>query len=101
VEEVLVKHPGVVMAAVVGSPDAVRGEIVKAFVQLRDGVSPTSELALELQNWVKHRLGAHEYPREVEFVTEYPMTPSGKIQRNVLKRREYERKGKRAGAPPT
>ncbi len=100
VEEVLVKHPAVVMAAVVGSPDAVRGEIVKAFVQLRDGVSPTSELTLELQNWVKHQLGAHEYPREVEFVTEYPMTPSGKIQRNVLKWREYERKGKRAGVPP-
>src|SRR5579875_1763557 len=80
IEEVLVKHNAVLMAAAVGSPDPVRGEVVKAFIQLRQDVVGTEALAAELQEWVKHRLGAHEYPRKVEFVNQFPMTPSGKIQ---------------------
>ncbi|MCF8563233.1 acyl-CoA synthetase [Alicyclobacillus tolerans] len=93
IEEALVKHPGVLMSAVVGSPDSLRGEVVKAFVQLREGVQASDELAQEIRQWVKSRVGAHEYPREVEFVDAFPMTPSGKIQRNVLKRLEYDKKG--------
>ncbi|PWI57044.1 AMP-dependent synthetase [Sulfoacidibacillus thermotolerans] len=95
IEETLTQHPAVLMAAAVGSPDPVRGEIVKAFVKLRAEFTQTHELAVELQQWVKTRLGAHEYPREIEFVTEFPMTPSGKIQRHILKKREQERKSTR------
>lgn len=92
VEESLVQHEAVLMAAVVGSPDDTRGEVVKAFVRLRDNVHPDDTLKEELQAWVRQRLGAHEYPREVEFVHDFPMTPSGKIQRAVLRKMEYERK---------
>ena len=88
VEGALVKHEAVLMAAVVGKPDETRGEIVKAFVILRDGREGSDSLAAELQQLVKTRLGAHEYPREVEFVPEFPMTPSGKVRRNVLRERE-------------
>lgn len=92
VEESLVQHPAVLMAAVIGSPDETRGQVVKAFVRLRDRVVPDDRLKRELREWVRTRLGAHEYPREVEFVDEFPMTPSGKIQRAVLRRQEQERK---------
>ena len=88
VEGALVKHEAVLMAAVVGKPDEMRGEIVKAFVILRDGREGSEDLAEELQQLVRTRLGAHEYPREVEFVPEFPMTPSGKVRRNVLRERE-------------
>ena len=88
VEGTLVKHEAVLMAAVVGKPDETRGEIVKAFVILRDGREGSEGLAAELKDLVKTRLGAHEYPREVEFVAEFPMTPSGKVRRNVLRERE-------------
>ena len=91
VEGTLVKHEAVLMAAVVGKPDEMRGEIVKAFVILRDGREGSEDLAEELQRLVKTRLGAHEYPREVEFVPEFPMTPSGKVRRNVLREREAEK----------
>ncbi|KPV44412.1 acyl-CoA synthetase [Alicyclobacillus ferrooxydans] len=92
VEESLVQHPTVLMAAVVGIPDETRGQIVKAFVRLRDGVAADDPLRRELQQWVRQKLGAHEYPREIEFVESFPMTPSGKIQRAVLRKREAERK---------
>jgi acetyl-CoA synthetase len=88
VEGTLVKHEAVLMAAVVGKPDEMRGEIVKAFVILRDGREGSEALVGELQQLVKTRLGAHEYPREVEFVSEFPMTPSGKVRRNVLRERK-------------
>lgn len=93
IEEAALKHPAVVMAAAVGTPDPIRGEVVKLLVKLREGASSTETLAAELQTWVKERVGRHEYPREVEFLTEFPLTPSGKIQRHVLRRREYDRKG--------
>ncbi|MFO2549882.1 acyl-CoA synthetase [Alicyclobacillus cycloheptanicus] len=92
VEETLVQHQAVLMAAVIGRPDETRGEVVKAFVRLRGCVEPSDALKSELQAWVRQRLGAHEYPREVEFVSEFPMTPSGKIQRAVLRQQERERK---------
>lgn len=90
VEEVLVKHPDVLMAAVVGSPDPIRGHVVKAFVQLYDQSKASPQLENEIKQWVKTRLAAHEYPRVVEFVESFPMTPSGKIQRNLLRKREME-----------
>jgi acetyl-CoA synthetase len=95
IEDTLVEHRDVLMAAAVGKPDRLRGEVVKAFVILREGRSGSEELATELQNLVKDRLGAHEYPREVEFVRELPMTYSGKIQRKVLRQQETSKAAKR------
>ncbi|BBL79182.1 AMP-dependent synthetase [Rubrobacter xylanophilus] len=89
IEETLVKHPRVLMAAAVGRPDPMRGEVVKAFVVLKDGEGDEA-LAGELKELVRRRLGAHEYPREVEFVPELPLTATGKIRRNVLRAREKE-----------
>jgi acetyl-CoA synthetase len=70
----------------------VRGEIVKAFVQLREGVRPTPELARELAEYVRTRLSAHEYPREIEFINELPMTTTGKVRRRDLRELERQRK---------
>ena len=74
-------------------PDPVRGEVVKAFVQLRAAVDPTPELARELSAYVRGRLSAHQYPREIEFVNDLPMTTTGKIRRSELRKLERERKG--------
>ena len=93
VEKALEKHPAVTEAAVVGSPDKDRGEVVKAFIVLNR--EPTEELQREVQQFVKTRLSKHEYPREIEFVSELPRTLDGKIRRKVLKQREYERAGKK------
>lgn len=90
VESALVEHEAVAEAAVIGKPDPQRTEIVKAFVVLRPGASPTPALARALQEHVKARLSAHAYPREVEFVEQLPKTPSGKIQRFLLRAREKE-----------
>ena len=92
IEATLRRHPAVAEAAVIGSPDKIRGEVVKAFVQLREGFQPSEELKKDIQNTVKSRLAAYEYPREVEFIDKVPMTTTGKITRNVLKKQEYERK---------
>ncbi|UYN97887.1 MAG: AMP-binding protein [Enhydrobacter sp.] len=92
IEECLMKHPAVAMVGVVGVPDRVRTEIVKAFVQLRPGAHPTERLKADLAAFVKTRLAAHEYPREVEFVAELPLTTTGKILRRELRRRDTERK---------
>jgi acetyl-CoA synthetase len=91
IEETLIKHGDVLMAAAVGKPDPVRGQVVKAFVVLREGSAAHEDLASELKELVKRRLGAHEYPREIEFVDELPMTPTGKVRRNVLRQREEAR----------
>ncbi len=91
VESALIEHPGVAEAAVVGKPDPQRTELVKAFVVLRPGIEPTPELAEELQALVKTRLAAHAYPREIEFVADIPKTPSGKIQRFILRNQEAEK----------
>jgi acetyl-CoA synthetase len=88
VESALIEHAAVVEAAVVGKPDPERTEIVKAFVVLAKGYEPTPELAEELQQFVRRRLSTHSYPREVEFVADLPKTPSGKVQRFILRNQE-------------
>ncbi len=87
IEDCLIRHPAVQMAGVVGKPDPHRTEIVKAFVMLKDGVAPSDELAAEIADFVKTRLAAHEYPREIAFVDELPMTTTGKIIRRTLRER--------------
>jgi acyl-coenzyme A synthetase/AMP-(fatty) acid ligase len=86
VESVLLEHPDVMEAAVVGKPDAVRGQIVKAFVVLRQTVNASDELKLELQQHCKHTAAPYKYPREIEFVLELPKTTSGKTRRVELRR---------------
>ena len=86
VESALLEHPAVAESAVVGAPDADRGEIVKAFVVLRHGFDPTADLIGELQEHVKNVTAPYKYPREVAFVDELPKTASGKIMRSELRR---------------
>ncbi|CAD5110261.1 acyl-CoA synthetase [Zestomonas carbonaria] len=88
VESALIEHPAVIEAAVIGKPDPDRTELVKAFVVLHARYQPGAELADELQQYVRKRLSAHAYPREIEFVAELPKTPSGKIQRFLLRNQE-------------
>ena len=91
IEECLIRHPSVAIAAVIGTPDAIRGEIVKAFVVTVSGVTGSAELSGELQEHVRTRLAPYEVPRTVEFVDELPLTVTGKIRRAELRRLEAER----------
>jgi len=86
VESVVMEHPAVAEVAVVGKPDPQRTEIVKAFIVLKAGVEGTDALKEEIQQMVRKRLSTHAYPREISFVTSLPKTPSGKIQRFILRR---------------
>jgi acetyl-CoA synthetase len=88
VESALIEHPAVIEAAVVGKPDPERTELIKAFVVLHAQYRAAPGLAEELQQYVRKRLAAHSYPREIEFVDELPKTPSGKIQRFLLRNQE-------------
>ncbi|SEN23114.1 acetyl-CoA synthetase [Pseudomonas sp. ok272] len=88
VESALIEHPSVVEAAVVGKPDPERTELVKAFVVLGAQYRASPELAEELRQHVRKRLAAHSYPREIEFVSDLPKTPSGKLQRFILRNQE-------------
>ena len=92
IEGTLQRHPAVAMAAAVASPDALRGDIVKAFIKLRPGAVPSARLKSEIQAFVKDTLARHEYPREIEFVDEFPLTTTGKILRRELRQRELTRK---------
>ncbi|HAY3328778.1 TPA: acetate--CoA ligase [Staphylococcus aureus] len=85
VESKLVEHEAVAEAGIIGKPDPVRGEIIKAFVALRKGYEPTDELKEEIRLFVKEGLSAHAAPREIEFKDKLPKTRSGKIMRRVLK----------------
>lgn len=89
VESCLVEHPAVLEAAVVASPDVVRGCVVKAYIVLRSGQRTSDELALELQEWVKQHAAPYKYPRKIEFVAELPKTTSGKIKRRQLRSKEF------------
>ncbi|WP_026381845.1 acyl-CoA synthetase [Afifella pfennigii] len=94
IEDCLIGHPAVQLAAAVGKPDPLRTEIVKAYVVLAEGFQPSPELAAEIGAFVRERLSAHEYPREVAFVEEMPLTTTGKVIRRQLReaaRREAEK----------
>ncbi|MGQ3685377.1 MAG: acetate--CoA ligase [Candidatus Loosdrechtia sp.] len=88
VESALLEHRAVAESGVIGKPDTERGEIIKAFVVLREGYKPSKEMEEELKIFIKHRLAAHAYPREIEFCTDLPRTRSGKIMRRLLKARD-------------
>ncbi len=90
IEDCLAGHPAVQLAAAVGKPDPVRTEIVKAYVMLRPGQTPSPALAADIREWVKSRLSMHEYPREVDFVESLPLTTSGKVIRHLLRKRAAE-----------
>ena len=90
IESKLVEHEAVQEAGVIGKPDPVRGEIVKAFIALREGYEPSGELKEEIRNFVKLGLAAHAAPREIEFKDKLPKTRSGKIMRRVLKAWELD-----------
>ncbi len=87
IEDCLLGHPAVQLAAAIGKPDPLRTEIVKAYVVLAPGYAASAALASEISDWVKTRLSMHEYPREVEFVDALPMTTTGKIIRRELRAR--------------
>jgi len=88
VESALIEHHAVAEAGVIGKPDELRGEIVKAFITLRPGHQPSEALKEDITRFVKTRLAYYAYPREIEFVDTLPKTRSGKIMRRVLKARE-------------
>jgi len=87
IEDCLLRHPAVEIAAAVGKPDAIRGEIVKAFIVPKPGFQPSADLAADIQAFVRTRLSAHEYPREVAFIDRLPLTTSGKVIRRELRAR--------------
>lgn len=87
VESVLVMHDAVMEAAVVGKSDELRGEVLEAYVVLHDSAEPSPELEADLQQLVKRKFAAHAYPRKVHFIDALPKTPSGKVQRFVLRKR--------------
>lgn len=89
VENVLIEHPAVLESAVVASPDAERGEVVKAFIILRPGYEPSDLLIQELQKHVQRSTAPYKYPRKIEFVESLPKNPSGKLMRRVLKNQEF------------
>ena len=88
VESALIEHQNVIEAGVIGKPDPLRGEIIKAFVKLKEGVRPSEKLKEDIQEFVKKHLAAHAYPREIEFIDKLPKTRSGKIMRRLLKAKE-------------
>lgn len=87
IEDCLIKHKAIALAAAVGKPDPVRTEIVKAFIVLKPGFEPSQELEKDIALFVRERLSAHEYPREITFVPDLPVTTTGKIIRRILRDR--------------
>jgi acetyl-CoA synthetase/medium-chain acyl-CoA synthetase len=92
VESALQEHPAVAESAVVGSPDPIRGQIVKAFVVLAPDYTPSDGLAEEIQAFVRANTAPYKYPRRIEFVSDLPKTISGKIRRVELREREMARR---------
>ena len=92
IEDCIMRHPAVAMVAVVGSPDRIRGHIVKAFIRQKQGLVADDALVQSIQDHVKKHLATYQYPREIEFIGEFPMTTTGKIRRLDLRERERVRK---------
>ncbi len=90
IEDCIGKHPAVSLVAVVGVPDPLRTEAIKAFVLLRDGNNASPDLENDIRDFVKTRLSPHEYPRHIEFVEDLPMTATGKIKRKILRDKEID-----------
>jgi acetyl-CoA synthetase len=89
VESALLEHPSVAESAVVAKPDEVNMEVVKAFVTLKPGFDPTSDLELDIMNFIRKRLSPLAMPQEIEYVPNLPKTRSGKIMRRVLRAKEW------------
>ena len=87
IEDCLIRHPAVALAAAIGKPDPVRTEIVKAFIVLKPEHAPSDALAANIRDFVRTRLSAHEYPREIAFIDAMPMTTTGKVIRRLLRER--------------
>lgn len=85
VENTVLEHDAVVESAAVGVPDEVRGHTIKSYIVLKDGVEASAEIAQQIKDLVRERLSTHAYPRDIEFIKELPKTPSGKIQRFLLR----------------
>ncbi len=93
IEDCLVGHPAVALAAVIGKPDPMRTQLVKAYIVLRKAYAPGDNLKREIQSYVKARLSAHEYPREIEFIDEMPLTTTGKVIRRLFRERAVAESG--------
>lgn len=93
IEDALLKHDAVQMAAAIGVPDEVRTEIIKAFIILKDGIPGSEQLSEELRDFVRGRLAKHEVPKMIEFVDSLPMTTTGKIMRRELRQQERDKLG--------
>ena len=91
IESVLATHPAIIECSVVAMPDEIRGEVLEAAVVLRQGNSPSSELTQSLQEWVKKHYAAHAYPRKIHYFESLPKTPSGKVQRFVIRQQLREK----------
>jgi len=98
IENCLVRHPAVANAAVVPSPDEIRGNVVKAFIVLAAGTVPSAAIEDDIRQHVRRYLAPYEYPKEIEFIDALPMTTTGKVQRRVLRDRERAKKAAQSGS---